>query len=109
MKIGIQSFPARFSALQKKGKCELHNFNDKAVKPPLCVVDRWQLDSKAERLLRCPLTQTTSSIKLQLQYYNYNYFEVLYSHTVYPLFHRLLIPVLGCILGLFFDPFSDAV
>ena len=31
-----------------------------SVKPKPCVVDRWQLDSKAERSLRCLLATATS-------------------------------------------------
>ena len=38
------------------------------VKPPPCVVDRWQLDSKTERSFCCLLAKATWCIKC-----NYNY------------------------------------
>ena len=51
IKIGINSFLAERSAI-------------KNVKLTQCLIGRWQLDSKTERLLRCLLTKTTWSLKM---------------------------------------------
>ena len=61
MKIGIYNFPVWRLALRY------------SVKDPPCVVDRWQLDLKTDRSLRCLLAKLDEedeiSIKLEKQLY----------------------------------------
>ena len=50
--------------------CRFHRFrfHIPGAKPPSCVVDRWQLDLKSNRSLRCPLTKATWEIKYYYLY-----------------------------------------